>query len=170
LGRLNRFPIRLVVIFMAATILGCSSPKPSAPVTHPVPQIQSLTDLTGTRHTIVSHAVDSIGAPYTWGGTSPSTGFDCSGLVTYTHSRAGIATPRTAKALFTMGRPLPLNRIQPGDLVFFNAPDKNNSYHVGIYIGKNIFIHAPGRGRKVRQTTLDNPYFRQYFVGARSFL
>ncbi len=153
-------------IFMAATVLGCSSPKPLAPVIHS----HSLEQLTGIRQTIVTQAVASIGAPYAWGGTSPSTGFDCSGLVAYTHSQAGIPTPRTAKALFIGGRPVPLPKIQPGDLVFFNAPDKKSTYHVGIYIGKDIFIHAPGRGRKVKQTSLDNPYFRQYFLGARSFL
>ncbi|MCG8633169.1 MAG: C40 family peptidase [Desulfobacterales bacterium] len=126
--------------------------------------------LKGKREVVVRHAIDSVGTPYAWGGESPSEGFDCSGLVTYTHSRAGISMPRTAQAQFKKGRPVPRSALQPGDLVFFNAPDKKNAVHVGIFIGRNNFVHAPGKGRTVIRSTLTNPYFKRYLKGARSFL
>ncbi len=168
-------PNKIVTLLIAGIFIGCASPgltPPTAQVpaqeqTRPAPAVEALTD---NRRIVVYHANKNIGTHYAWGGSSPSTGFDCSGLVVYTHGKAGIATPRTARALFSQGRSIPLSDLAPGDLVFFNSPDKKNRFHVGIYIGKNSFVHAPGRGRKVRQAALDTPYFRQYFLGARSFL
>jgi cell wall-associated NlpC family hydrolase len=154
---------------------GCSSHHPDIPGTHIPPASgqtkeypDQLETLSGERKTVVSHAIKSVGTPYTWGGESPGQGFDCSGLVMYTHSMAGVPLPRTARAQFKKGRAV--TTLSPGDLVFFNAPDKKDSFHVGIFIGQNIFIHAPGKGRTVTRSTLTNPYFKRYFKGGRTFL
>jgi cell wall-associated NlpC family hydrolase len=127
-------------------------------------------DLTKNRQTIVRHAIHNLGQPYRWGGQAPDTGFDCSGLVFYTHGKADLRIPRTAKAQFKKGRPVSKPAIQPGDLVFFKISEKKTALHVGIYIGTGQFIHAPGKGRKIMISSLNNLYFSQHFKGARSYL
>lgn len=126
--------------------------------------------LTKTRQIIVIHAIENIGEPYAWGGKSPDLGFDCSGLVFYTHGKADLCVPRTAKEQFKKGRPISKPALEPGDLVFFTIPKKKTGIHVGIFIGNDQFVHAPGRGRQVRLARLSNAYFKQHFKGARSYL
>ncbi|WDP88354.1 MAG: C40 family peptidase [Desulfobacter sp.] len=159
----------LICFLLLAIVAGCSSAGHTPPASVLNRTSTDLKNLPEARRIVVGRAVESIGADYAWGGISPSTGFDCSGLVVYTHSAAGVTTPRTARAMFAGGRRVS-NPIQPGDLVFFNSPHKSSSIHVGIFIGGNAFVHAPGRGKKVRQASLANPYFDRYFIGARSFL
>ena len=127
-------------------------------------------DLTKNRRTVVRHAIYNLGQPYRWGGQAPDTGFDCSGLVFYTHGKAGLRTPRTAKNQLKKGRPVSKSTIQPGDLVFFKIPGKKAGLHVGVYIGNGQFIHAPGSGRKISLARLNNIYFSRHFKGARSYL
>lgn len=124
-----------------------------------------------TRRTvIIQNAIKTIGLPYKWGGRSPKTGFDCSGLIVYTHKKADILIPRTASAQFSSGRRVPRQKIERGDLVFFKNPKQNKIFHVGIYIGDGIFVHAPGKGRHVAYGHLTNPYFKKHYIGARSYL
>lgn len=160
----------LCCVFLAA---GCGSPRPAPPTSHIPPKtyIQDLPASTSQqRRTVVTHTINSLGTPYRWGGSSPGQGFDCSGLVVYTHKKAGVYPPRTARAQFDAGRHVDRNALRPGDLVFFDAPGKKTAFHVGIYVGKQTFVHAPGRGKNVRQATLSNPYFKRQYIGARTFL
>jgi cell wall-associated NlpC family hydrolase len=90
--------------------------------------------------------------------------------VVYTHAKADVYPPRTARAQFDAGRHVNRNALRPGDLVFFNTPGKKTAFHVGIYVGKRAFVHAPGRGKYVRKATLSNPYFKRHYRGARTFL
>lgn len=122
------------------------------------------------RQIIVQHTLENLGKPYAWGGASPEKGFDCSGLVAFTHGRANLNVPRTTSAQMNSGRPIVKSAIRPADLVFFNNPAKNKTLHVGIYIGDNLFVHAPGRGRQVTHADLNNPYFKKNYIGARSFI
>lgn len=121
------------------------------------------------RKIIVQQAVNNIGLPYHWGGQSPKTGFDCSGLIVYTYKKADIILPRTAKALYLKGKTVSEHNMQIADLVFFKPPQGKSVYHVGLYIGDRIFIHAPGKSRHVTYGKLNNPYFEKYYIGSRSY-
>jgi cell wall-associated NlpC family hydrolase len=122
------------------------------------------------RKIIAQYAVNSLGLPYQWGGQSPETGLDCSGLVVYTHQMADIIVPRTASAQFENGRIITIQNLQIADLVFFKDMKDNKNYHVGIYMGDGRFIHAPGRGRTITYEFLNTPYFLNRYIGARSYL
>lgn len=115
-------------------------------------------------------AMRMVGVPYRYGGSSPHSGFDCSGLVAYVYRDAlNITVPRTAHQLATMpGIPVKptVGQLLPGDLVFFGKPGKKRRAqarvtHVGIYIGDGRFIHAPASGRQVRTDYLSNIYWQK---------
>jgi cell wall-associated NlpC family hydrolase len=103
-----------------------------------------------------------LGTPYRWGGDSPSTGFDCSGLVRFVYARFGVKLPHSSYADFDLGRRVALGSLKPGDLVFFNGVG-----HVGMYIGGGRFIHAPHSGTDVQVTSLSEPWYRSSYDGAR---
>ena len=112
-------------------------------------------------------ALGLIGINYKWGGTTPETGLDCSGLVRYVFQQVtGVTLPRTAKEMSRIGDQVALDELKPGDLVFFNTRRFAFS-HVGIYLGDNRFIHAPARGREVEVATLDKSFWHKRFNGAR---
>ena len=112
-------------------------------------------------------ALFTVGARYHYGGSSPDTGFDCSGLVSHVYQRAwGITLPRGTEAQRHLGRPVRRADLQPGDLVFYNTRNRPFS-HVGIYLGDGDFVHAPRRGQRVRVESVNNPYWRARFDGAR---
>ena len=116
---------------------------------------------------LASAALDLIGIRYKWGGNSPETGLDCSGLVRYVFQQVtGVTLPRTAKDMSHVGTQVAASDLQPGDLVFFNTRRFAFS-HVGIYLGDNRFIHAPRRGREVEIATFDSGFWQQRFNGAR---
>lgn len=112
-------------------------------------------------------AVRQVGTAYHYGGRSPDTGFDCSGLIAHAFEEAwGMRLPRTAKGLAKVGKPVRFRDLRPGDLVFYNTRGRPYS-HVGIYIGEGRFVHAPRRGAKVRIESLEKRYWRVRFNGAR---
>ena len=111
---------------------------------------------------VVAIAMQYLGIPYVWGGSSPSQGFDCSGLVSYVYSQIGIYLPHHAASQFGYGVPVSYSELQPGDLVFFNGLG-----HMGMYIGGGQFIHAPHTGDVVKISTLAG---YSSFVGARRVL
>jgi len=114
-----------------------------------------------------SAALDLIGIRYNWGGNTPQTGLDCSGLVRYVFQQVtGVTLPRTAKDMSRLGTEVAVADLQPGDLVFFNTRRFAFS-HVGIYLGDNQFVHAPRRGREVEVATLDSSFWKRRFDGAR---
>lgn len=112
-------------------------------------------------------ALSVVGVRYRYGGHSPRTGFDCSGLVMHVYDRAwGVALPRSTKEQRYVGRAVKRADLQPGDLVFYNTRNRPFS-HVGIYLGDGNFVHAPRRGQRVRVESIDTPYWRARFNGAR---
>lgn len=115
----------------------------------------------------LERALDLIGIRYRRGGSSPETGFDCSGFVNHVFRESlGLELPRSAREISRNGEAVGKDELQPGDLVFFNTMRKAFS-HVGIYLGDNRFVHAPRRGGKVRIEDLRDSYWTKRFNGAR---
>jgi cell wall-associated NlpC family hydrolase len=117
--------------------------------------------------TIAHTAARLVGVPYHFGGADLQ-GFDCSGLVVYAHERVGLEIPRTAAAQRYAARPVSLDALSPGDLVFFRIGSRHVN-HVGIYAGASRFIHAPRSGEVVTYGDLRDPYYRKHFAGAGRF-
>lgn len=107
------------------------------------------------------------GWPYVWGGTSPKSGFDCSGLVQYVYAKWGIYLPRCASEQVNKGVPVKFNELQAGDLVFFKNTYKRGLSHVGIFIGDGWFIHASSARTGVILSRLDSGYHKAHWYGAR---
>jgi cell wall-associated NlpC family hydrolase len=105
-----------------------------------------------------------LGVPYVWGGASPLTGFDCSGLTMYVYAQLGISLTHYTGAQFTQGLRLSREELEPGDLVFFDGAA--DPQHEGIYIGGGRFIHAPHTGDVVKISSLDDAGYGFGFVGA----
>jgi cell wall-associated NlpC family hydrolase len=125
------------------------------------------------RDRIVEVGLDAVGTRYTWGGDDPDGGFDCSGLVSFVYKEvAGVDLPRRATDQRGKGKAIQTAQLQPGDLVFFgtNKRRRNQTSHVGIYIGNNQFVHAPTRGSTVRVDDLDSSYWSKHFNGARRYI
>jgi len=119
----------------------------------------SATSVTGGGSAVVQAASKYLGVPYAWGGTDPSTGLDCSGLVQQVYSDLGIDLPRTSSQQATSGRAVAsLDQAQPGDLVFFDYDASRAGIdHVGIYIGNGQMIAAPQEGDVVKVQSVGNP-------------
>lgn len=97
-----------------------------------------------------------LGVPYRYGGSTPK-GFDCSGLVIYSYAKAGRpGLPHSARVLARVASPVPLQELQPGDLLFF---DLRKRQHVGIYVGDRQFVHAPSRGKRVERVSFDDRFW-----------
>jgi peptidoglycan DL-endopeptidase CwlO len=110
---------------------------------------------------VVGVAMQYLGIPYRWGGSSPSTGFDCSGFTMYVFSQVGVSLPHNAAMQYGMGSAVSRGELAPGDLVFFNGLG-----HVGIYIGGGQFIHSPHTGDVVKISSITG-WYADTWVGAR---
>lgn len=139
---------------IATTVLlltGCAS-SPPLPDTH-------------AANNVLFRAIGLVGTPYHWGGNTPDSGFDCSGLVRYVYrTSADIALPRTTHAQSKIDAPrVRRSQLAAGDLVFFHT-DRHGVSHVGIYVGNGRFVHAPSHGGEVRLDHLSNPYWSKHFL------
>ena len=110
-------------------------------------------------------AAKMVGKPYKYGGSSPS-GFDCSGLVSYSFKQAGVALPHNTAQQRTTSRLIKVAELRRGDLLFFDQEGKKHG-HVGIYLGEGRFVHAPSSGKSVRADALSNPYWKKHLTEAR---
>jgi cell wall-associated NlpC family hydrolase len=109
----------------------------------------------------------ALGLDYRYGGGSPESGFDCSGLVTHVFREAyGIQLPHNARAQSEFGVRVSLSELRAGDLVFYNTLNRPFS-HVGIYLGDGRFVHAPKTGAQVRVEPINGSYWMRRFDGAR---
>ena len=120
----------------------------------------------GFAQKLLGKAMQLVGVKYRYGGTSPSTGLDCSGYVQYVFKSAvGVNLPRTASEQARVGENVGTD-VRPGDMVFFNTRGFNNS-HVGIYVGNGMFLHSPNSRSQVRVDTMDSGYWKKHYTGAR---
>jgi cell wall-associated NlpC family hydrolase len=137
----------------------------ASPLAAPSPSLMSraVSSVEGT----IERALDFIGLRYKRGGSSPETGFDCSGFVRYVYNETlGLVLPHNAKAIAQEGERVEKSELKPGDLVFFNTMRRAFS-HVGIYLGDNLFVHAPRSGARVRIEDMTDRYWSRRYNGAR---
>jgi hypothetical protein len=121
------------------------------------------------RDKILRTADNFIGVPYRWGGESVEEGFDCSGFTMTVYRLNGLDLPRSSRSQWNTGMPVSRGRLQKGNLVFFYTSGSGKISHVGIYAGNGQFIHAPGKGKKVRRSSLKSRYFKTRYAGAKTY-
>ena len=162
---LSRFALVLAV---SAALTGCAllakepvpiGERPTAAARPPLAERAQGDSPVGQE--IAALARQHVGAPYRWGGSSPS-GFDCSGLVRYVYSQVGVSLPHNAAKQYRFGAPVAREELEPGDLVFFDR-----LRHNGIYVGAGLFVHARQPGRGVSLASLDDGWYASHWVGAR---
>ncbi len=133
------------------------APAPEAPTPAPTPPVATPPGGSGGA---VSLAYSLLGIPYVWAGSSPSTGFDCSGFTSYVWGQNGRSLPHSAAAQYAGTIHIPVSELQPGDLVFYGW---GYIHHVALYVGGGQIIHAPGTGRNVK---IDSVYYWDQLQGA----
>lgn len=152
----------LLLLGACLLVAACSTPRApgAAPRTIVYPTLSS--EQAGD---IAIHALGLVGTPYRYGGNTPDSGFDCSGLIGYVYrSRAGLAPPRTVAQLNDFGQPVGMAELRTGDLVLFGG---GRPTHAGIYVGDGRFVHAPSTGGEVRLDRLAGVYWSRQIVSAR---
>lgn len=119
---------------------------------------------------VLMRAISLVGTPYRYGGNTPESGFDCSGLVNYVYrDMLDLRLPRTSRELAAMQGPrIAPTQLSSGDLVFFGNGGEVS--HVGIYVGEGRFVHAPNSGGTVRLDRLDGSWWHDHYTGARRLL
>lgn len=130
-------------------------------------KLDPITAIAAAQHPLSRQALQLLGIRYRYGGTSPDSGFDCSGLVHYSARESlGLQLPRRSVEIARAGKNIKRNDLTVGDLVFFNTRGARYS-HVGIYLGSNMFVHAPASGGVVRVENMTSAYWSKRFNGAR---
>ena len=156
---------RLVLIAIMAVAAAACSSQPSV-----VSETKEDRRVVGQPRTTIpigeraaAIALGQLGVPYRYGGSSP-TGFDCSGLVHYAYANVGMSVPRTTAGLWSGLAPIDEGSLRIGDLLFFSIAGKMS--HVGMYLGRREFVHAPSSGRHVAVESLDSDYYKRAFIRA----
>jgi len=153
--------ILALTITMLSLMSACSS-QPRGPASRPHLE-QSRVPVQGVGEKAAAVALEQVGVPYRYGGTTTS-GFDCSGLVQFSYRKAGKNVPRTTGQLWSSSTSIDRDDLQAGDLLFFSFDGKMS--HVGMYVGKHQFVHAPSSGRTVTVATLTSPHYASALVRA----
>ena len=170
-------PFGLSAVILAAALLSACGTAPPLPL--PLPSYSGYSELpdfgtldlpsrvTPEQSTDVTfYAMGLVGTPYRYGGNTPDSGFDCSGLIAHVYrARAGLQAPRTVAQLQSWGQSVPNHRIRTGDLVLFSP--RNEATHAGIFVGNGRFVHAPSTGGVVRLDRLDSRYWSRQQIAFR---
>ena len=157
----------VVALFIGLVLAGCSSVPPVVRASSAVQRTDIGALLSPALASDVTlYAIGLVGTPYRYGGNTPQSGFDCSGLIGHVYqTRAGLKPPRTVSMLKDWGQPVGVDDLRSGDLaVFFQS---NEATHAGIYVGEGRFVHAPSNGGKVRLDALLSKYWASQRVEFR---
>ena len=169
-----------LAIAACTALAGCSSApaqrhEPTFKASHSslasLPARAPSTEYAQVANDVLFRAMALVGTPYRWGGNTPDTGFDCSGLVDYIYRHAAaMALPHSSGQMASMdGRRIKRMRdLASGDLVFFGSG--RSISHVGVYVGQGRFVHAPNSGGTVRLDDIDGPYWRDHFAFGKRLL
>ena len=169
-ARIARLALLALAIALLAACAGAprrnitSSALANEPARGPDGEIAAAND-------VLFRAMALVGTPYRWGGNTPNGGFDCSGLVDYIYRNAtGLQLPRTSGEMADMDvrKVKRMTQLVSGDLVFFG--NRGRISHVGVYVGKGRFVHAPNSGGTVRLDDIDGPYWRDHFAFGKRLL
>ena len=172
--------VRLALVGIAALLLAACAGNPHRREPTFRDSHSSLADLParapsaaseGTANDVLFRAIALVGTPYHWGGNTPEGGFDCSGLVDYIYrAAADILLPHSSRAMADLdGRKVKrMTDLASGDLVFFDIG--GDISHVGVYVGKGRFVHAPNSGGTVRLDDIDGPYWRNHCAFGKRLL
>lgn len=168
------WPLAFVVLVLS----GCANtsekdpsawlePRGTRTVDLNIDRLDPITAIAAAQHPLARQALTHLGVNYRYGGNSPKEGFDCSGLIHYSaQSSLGLRLPRRASDMARVGLKVDRNELAVGDLVFFNTLGRRYS-HVGVYLGNQMFVHAPSSGGEVRIEDMTNRYWAQRYNGAR---
>lgn len=115
---------------------------------------------------VVKTARSQIGVPYKYGGASPKTGFDCSGLIQWSYDQYGVKVPRQASEQAKAGKAVKKGDLRYGDIVVFRISGRSG-IHTGLYSGNGKFIHSPSTGKNIREDNLNTDYWKRRYVSAR---
>jgi len=164
---------RLSVLTLAALLSACASNPPPAPVAKkPVVFANPSDDFSPVAADVLFCALGLVGTPYRWGGNTPDSGFDCSGLIKYVYNdAAGISLPRSTREMIVMSAPnVGKDKLQTGDLLFFATSGGTQVSHAGIYVGEGRFVHAPATGGTVKLDSLSKAYWQKAYLNAKRVL
>ncbi|WP_449431563.1 C40 family peptidase [Pseudomonas putida] len=161
---------RFAFLSLVALLAACSSRAPApAPVPKPQVTFNQVSTSSPVADDVLIRAIGLVGTPYRWGGNTPASGFDCSGLIGYVYrDAAGISLPRSTREMIVMRAPtVDMGALQSGDLVFFATGGGSQVSHAGIYVGEGRFVHAPSAGGTVRLDYLSNRYWAKAYLQAK---
>jgi cell wall-associated NlpC family hydrolase len=158
-GLVGRVCITSGLVVLTLLIGGCGAQKYYRSQLPPTPNTKAL----------IQTAQTQLGVPYRAGGTTPGTGFDCSGFTSWVYQQLGVRLPRQSYDQFHVGQEVKGDRLRQGDLLFFEI-DKRGASHVGIYVDHGRFIHCPSTGGFVREDQLGEKHWHEHFLGARRVL
>jgi len=164
---------RLTLIFFAALLSACASrTPPPAPVVRAPVVFGPSQAFSPAAEDVLFRALGLVGTPYRWGGNTPDSGFDCSGLIGFVYrDAAGISLPRSTREMIVMQAPnVGKEGLQTGDLIFFATNGGSQVSHAGIYVGEGRFVHAPATGGTVKLDSLSKAYWQKAYLSAKRVL
>lgn len=167
--------VRLLVVLFAVSLGACASRSPTSysqsVSTVWAPSSTDTLNLAPEASEVLLRAIALVGTPYRWGGNTPESGFDCSGLIGYVYRSVGVSLPRTASELSRLqASNIDRQSLRAGDLVFFATQGNRQVSHVGIYVGEGRFVHAPAAGGTVHLSQLSQAYWNSSYLGAKRVL
>jgi cell wall-associated NlpC family hydrolase len=147
-----------------SVLAGCAAPPQAVQPGGAAPPHSPMTDLQAGEAAFL--ALGLVGTPYRYGGNTPESGFDCSGLIGYVYWRsAGIAPPRTVAQISRWGQSVPAGDVRAGDLVIFG--NGGSASHAAIHVGESRFVHAPSTGGTVRLNAIHERYWAARLLAYR---